>query len=548
MSKRMPPALVLSAVLFVTFGFAATKKIQHNDTSGDWNDWSFRAASLVNAGSSVSGGWNTLPSGFENASLLKWGNFGSSPVPKFIENPDRWLGGVGNWDDYYKWDNGVPTDGNQVYIESNNRNGDRVTLDVSATVQQLYLGQNSPLPVSGWVLTDDGQLRTLTITSGLHLRQGGHLSFSGGSTLSVEDVLNSGTIGLQNKSTLMVSGNVINSASLGTGGSGGNTVNITGYLNNAIPGLGGGPTPVFVLGGSGDIATIGGNVTNSTTFEVLSKSTATIGGNLTNNSGGLVDVEDGSTLHIKGAVTNSAGGSGFGIFTSFYGTGGNTLNIDGMLTNSGNFQLNGPGDVATVGSLTNSGEVDLDKHSSLDVDGGHLTNYGVINVKNGSAVVAQYPGTLINLGTINIDSMSTFLVGTGNHGLGYIQLANGTLGEMIDSYSSFGVINVNGSALLAGTLDILLQDGFNPILGSKFKFLIAAPGQVSGSFSVIYNDLFNCNDKTCEYFYPLYDRADGYVELVVEEKTRPASEPATLLVLIPGLLGVGYGLRRKLLG
>src|SRR5208283_2211866 len=73
MSKRMPPALVLSAVLFVTFGFAATKKIQHNDTSGDWNDWSFRAASLVNAGSSVSGGWNTLPSGFENASLLKWG-------------------------------------------------------------------------------------------------------------------------------------------------------------------------------------------------------------------------------------------------------------------------------------------------------------------------------------------------------------------------------------------------------------------------------------------------------------------------------------------
>ena len=31
--------------------------------------------------------------------------------------------------------------------------------------------------------------------------------------------------------------------------------------------------------------------------------------------------------------------------------------------------------------------------------------------------------------------------------------------------NSFGVINVNGSALLNGTLDVLLQGGYNPARG-----------------------------------------------------------------------------------
>lgn len=40
----------------------------------------------------------------------------------------------------------------------------------------------------------------------------------------------------------------------------------------------------------------------------------------------------------------------------------------------------------------------------------------------------------------------------------------------------------------------------------------------------------------------------GYVELIAEKNNNTVPEPATLLVLIPGLLGMGYGLRRKLLG
>jgi hypothetical protein len=45
------------------------------------------------------------------------------------------------------------------------------------------------------------------------------------------------------------------------------------------------------------------------------------------------------------------------------------------------------------------------------------------------------------------------------------------------------------------------------------------------------------------------ENGPGFVELIAELNggPPPVSEPATLLVLIPGLLGASYGLRRKLL-
>ena len=95
-------------------------------------------------------------------------------------------------------------------------------------------------------------------------------------------------------------------------------------------------------------------------------------------------------------------------------------------------------------------------------------------MNNGSSID---PPFVNNLGTINIDSTSKMIVGTGTPmGLGYIQLANGTLGEMIIAPPAIGVINVNGSALLDGTLAVLLQGGYNPAVGSTYKFLFANSG------------------------------------------------------------------------
>jgi len=100
--------------------------------------------------------------------------------------------------------------------------------------------------------------------------------------------------------------------------------------------------------------------------------------------------------------------------------------------------------------------------------------------------------------------------------------------------------------LLAGTLDIMLKQGFNPIVGTEFTILTSSPGLLSGTFANIVNDCFN-NQTEC--WGVTYDRADGLLELTAQPNggPPPVSEPATLLVLIPGLLGMGYGLRRRLL-
>jgi hypothetical protein len=241
---------------------------------------------------------------------------------------------------------------------------------------------------------------------------------------------------------------------------------------------------------------------------------------------GVVDVENGSTLNITGNVTNS-----FSLETDATGLGGgNTVAITGMLTNTltGTINVSGPGDV--LSALAG------------------LSNSGVINVNNGSSID---PPFVNNGGTINIDATSKMIVGTGMPmGTGYIQLANGTLGEIINGYGpcgngNCGVINVTGSALLAGTLDIILKAGFNPMVGSEFTILTSSPGLLSGTFGSIENDCFN---NRTECWAVTYDYADGLLELTASPNgPPPVSEPGTLAVLIPGLLGMGYGLRRRLL-
>jgi len=187
-------------------------------------------------------------------------------------------------------------------------------------------------------------------------------------------------------------------------------------------------------------------------------------------------VEGGSTLAVTGAVDNS----GYIHTNADLVAGGNTITINGMLTNeaggqfvmNGNGGFGGPGDTATIGSVTNSGTVDVEGGSTLTVNGafdnsgtlvtnlngngggnmvmvgGLLTNYatGQITLNGGtSGDVLQALAGLSNGGVITIGPTSTLIVGTGMPvGTGYIQQANGTLTEMIASSTSFGVINVNG--------------------------------------------------------------------------------------------------------
>ncbi len=359
---------------------------------------------------------------------------------------------------------------------------------------------------SGALSTDPGG-NTLSITG--TVTNSGTFTLGGpGDHATMAGLANSGMVDVEGGSTFQVNGNVTNSGSIYTSfnGNGGNTFNVTGTLNN---------TNFFGME-STDTATIGGAVTNSGSFQLTGGASATFTSTLMNT--GTVDLENASMLRINGTADNfgtlSTGANG--------GTGGNTIAVSGLLTNeaTGQLSVNGPSDVLTASA--------------------GLVNKGTVTVKGGSTID---PPFVNNLGTINIDGTSTFVVGTGTAtGPGFVQLANGTFGEMINSATAFGQVNVAGSASLDGTLDILLQSGYNPAVGTSFTFLLLNPGQLSGTYSSILNDIFNGGT---EKWLVNYDDVNGLVQLTAATNTNPTPEPGTFLLLGSGLLGLAYGARRR---
>jgi fibronectin-binding autotransporter adhesin len=575
------------------------------------------------------------------------------PVSPGVE--DDWFGGSGTWNTVSQWTAGIPGSNSDVNIYSGTT--DSVTLDVgSTTVLSLALG--GPLNGTTSTLTDAGTTQNLTVTNGLAIGVTGFLQFTGGGTLSAGNFIDSDFADFEKGSTLTVAGDSTNTGELFTdqGGLGGNnSLHLGGNLFN---------TGVVQLNGSADSMTVLGTITNQLDADVFlygAGSMATLGA--LNNSG-VVDVENGSTLRINGSTNNSGN-----LYTDQMGLGGsNHLTITGTLTNIGNFELNGHGDVATMASLTTSQFVDVENGSTLQVNGdvsisadfftdnsglggnnsvnvtgnldnaglvqlfgtgdtvkiagsvtnlldaeillngsgaslsvgslnnagtvslsnsntltvnGSLTNSGVLNTNSGSNTVTvsggltntstgqialngpgdalHVAGSMINAGTIsvtnnssadppffgnlgslNIDGTSQFVVGTGASAqFGYVQLANGTLGEMI-SATNFGLVTVNGPAYLDGTLDILLQGGFNPSVGSTYDFLLFSPGELNGVFANVQNAIFN---NGTEIWQVTYDNPGGFVELTAEARTTP--EPASLLLLLSGVAATACKFRRR---
>ncbi len=253
-----------------------------------------------------------------------------------------------------------------------------------------------------------------------------------------------------------------------------------------------------LVGGELDISAstagpIGGTnlIENLGTMRKTSTSLLTVNPGISFSNTGTLDVQ-GGTMSLLGGVLQTAGS------TLTAGTwkvrSGATLAIGGAgyLTNNATIELHGAasnfGAIAQLSS--NNGTLRLvdGRAFNFQTTGEHFFNSGTF-VKGGTGTTQVTTGALIqNTGTFRVESgefrtpngfTSSGLVDVRSGGLltlqgGYTQNASGTLRVEIGGGMTDGApapVVVTGNASLAGTLEIQLASGFDPIWGDAFTIM-----------------------------------------------------------------------------
>ena len=428
-----------------------------------------------------------------------------------------------------------------------------------------------------------GQNFTITPTGGTLSNAGGFGIFSNGATnsnMTIDgDFNNSGNLSLANTNqTLTITGTLMNSGTGVTAGvylNSGNTLN-TGCLSNTGYVNVGTGSNLNLTNQPGGISSLAAN----SALYVAGNIDVVNDGKTTNALAGLNNIGSGVDFRLYGqSFTITPGGtlsnSGtFGVFSNGATNSNMTINGDFLNTTTGNLSLANTNQTLTItGTLTNYGTsvtagVYLNTNNTLNV--GSLQNFGILNMGTGSTlgVAGSFtnaagastsitgtldPTTYVSGGATSVAPGGTLVVGTGSPAsTGYFQYADGTLEEQLfgapsgnactGSTTDCGIINVDGSVTLAGILDPVLENGFDPSNGQSFLFL-SFTGSLNGEFSSIENQYFNNDTQQWLLTY-----GSNYVELTAEAYTAPppstAPEPAALFLMAAGLLGIAFTSRK----
>ena len=283
------------------------------------------------------------------------------------------------------------------------------------------------------------------------------------------------TVGYQGEGRLTVAdGGQVSTGSSSIGGTTG-LVTVKGLNSKLTIGAGNGLEPAFTVGGlNGQLTVVDGGVVSSTTGAVgLGSGMATI-------TGVGSRWNDASDVFI--------GGSWFGAS----GTGRVFISNGGMMTVGGTMTVWQPGQISigpggTVKinkNLINDGKIDVASDGTLSAiaitNSGALTGSGKITTTStftnaGTVAPGSSPGTLSIAGEYVQQSAGGLIIQVGGTGAG-----------------QFDVLDVTGSATLAGTLDVPLIDlgagMFIPKLGDVFTILNASGG-VTGRFDTLLSSL-----------------------------------------------------------
>lgn len=370
------------------------------------------------------------------------------------------------------------------------------TLVKSAAADQQYTYIASS--ASGTVRVDAG---TLTVASST---LGGQVQVGSGAQLAVDTVQLAGGTAFSGAGTTMLQGGVTLL---------GNVDIATAVVNDPtrlviVQGTG------FALGTHGPVTLNGGNLligdgtgwNNYGAFTVGGLNPATLGfsgsGTFTNKAGGVLNVSDGSRLGMTAGtvVTNEAGGTVNVASTRtevFNGGDAGRLINGGMLVKTGSGSVMAPlvnqaGGVVSVqqGGLgvnfpadnANAGTIDIAAGATLQSGGRALYNNGLIGGSGTIALGGSDGATLFNNGVVAPGSA----VATGTLSVqgGYVQGANGVLNIRLGSDGA-DLLDIDGSAQLAGTLNLSTLGGVLPANDAMADFVVARGANNSGSFSQV---------------------------------------------------------------
>jgi hypothetical protein len=382
-------------------------------------------------------------------------------------------------------------------------------METGATNSNSALKSLTTIASNGELQMESGA--SVTTTGALTVASGGYLGVdnadNGGSSLTLGGSLtNSGSMDVGNyymtsPSNVKVTGTLTNTGTVQVDA--GNTSGANALLNitGAAPGTLTGTYQVSAYAGSAAVEWGSGSITSigngaSAAGDVnLSGSSAYLEIGATNSnsalkslttiaSNGQLQIQDGASVTTNGALTVASGGY-LGVDNA--GTGGSSLNVRGLLTNSGSMQVGNyymtSASAAGVGTslLNNStGTINVDGadatgvNAVLKVTGPSLSNSGVINLTGSIGAAELEIGgnvTLSGTGKVNLSNIATNII-TGTAATD--TLTNSSTIEGSGTIENIGVVNT-------GT-----------ILANQSTALVIAPSSVGlnnqGTLSVLTGD------------------------------------------------------------
>ena len=365
--------------------------------------------------------------------------------------------------------------------------------------------------VSHAALTNNGTLNGLSVQAGGMVTNNSAGTVSGRTDLSGGTLTNNGRLGdvtvsatsIFTNNTGAIAGNLTNAGTSSNAGAlaaltmtGGSFTNNSGGMISGLVSISGGVVTNNAsfsdveIGAGGIFTNNTGATAGSVTNAGISSNAGTLAsldnssGTFTNNSDGRIT---GASSVSGGAVTNNGSMAGITVGQAASVV-NNSTGVTGTVTNSGSF-TNG-GTVAALvnldGVFSNSGTI----AGAATIHGGTLVNDGSVL----GDLLIEEGGTLLGTGSLaslTVGSGSTLSPGSGLATLGIsgnLTLdATATYSADIDASGSSDLLDVAGSAVLGGTLQIITTSAtvYDP---TRSYSLISAAGGLSGQFDSVSAD------------------------------------------------------------